>query len=95
MQDAIMMGCVMGSCFLAGLMVGNMRIMFEQSAPIVNRINPATLIADALQALCVMGDKKRFAMCLLRIGIWCAVLIMGSVIAILWHQKKDGRRVEK
>lgn len=94
-QDAIMMGCVMGSCFLAGLMVGNMRIMFEQSAPIVNRINPATLIADALQALCVMGDKKRFALCLLRIGIWCAVLIAGSVIAILWNQKKDGRRVEK
>lgn len=94
-QDAIMMGCIMFSCFLAGLMVGNMRIMFEQSAPIVNRINPATLIADALQALCVMGDEKRFWLCLLRIGIWCAGLIAGSVIAILLHQKRDGRRVEQ
>ncbi len=94
-QDAIMMGCIMFSCFLAGLMVGNMRINIEMSAPIVNRINPATLIADALQALCVMGDKKRFALCLLRITIWCVCLIAGSVLAIMWHQKRDGRRVEQ
>lgn len=94
-QNAIMMGGVMFSCFLAGLMVGNIRIMLELSAPYINRINPATLIADSLQALCVMGDMKRFARCMISILIWCVCLGAGSVIAIMIRQKWSQRREEK
>jgi len=94
-QNAIMMGCVMFSCFLAGLMVGGLRITIELSVPMVNRINPATLIADSLQALCVMGDMERFAKCIISILIWCVVLGVGSVLVIGLRQKAEGRRVEK
>lgn len=94
-QNAIMMGGVMLSCFLAGLMVGNLRILIELSAPVINRINPATLIADSLQALCIMGDMERYARCMISILIWCICLGAGSVIVIAIRQKRFGRRVEK
>ena len=69
LQNSIMMGTTMFSCFLAGLMMGNIRIMIELSVPVVNRINPATLIADSLQALCIMGDMEKFASCLIGISM--------------------------
>lgn len=95
LQDSIMTGSVMLSCFLAGLMVGNMRMLLENSVPIVNRINPATLIADSLQALCVMGDRKRFVRCMASIFVWCVLLMLGSVAALKYHQSKTGREVKK
>ncbi|MBQ9768429.1 MAG: ABC transporter permease [Lachnospiraceae bacterium] len=94
-QNAIMMGCVMFSCFLAGLMVGNLRITIELSMPIINRINPATLVAESMQALCVMGDRKRFARCMISILVWCICLGAGSVIAMMLRQQKSGKEARK
>jgi len=94
-QNAIMMGTVMFSSFLAGLMVGGLRITIELSAPIVNRINPATLVADSMQALCIMGDMKRYANCMIGILIWCIGLVIVSVLAMGIRQKVEGRRAEK
>ncbi len=94
-QNAIMLGTVMFSCFLAGLMVGGLRITIELSAPIVNRINPATLVADSLQALCIMGDMERFARCMIGILIWCVGLVVVSVLAMGIRQRVEGRRAQK
>lgn len=93
LQNAVMMGYTMFSCFLAGLMVGNIRIIIELSVPIVNRVNQATLIADSLQALCIMGDMEKFARCLIGILIWCVCLTGGSILVIMLRQKKAGRSV--
>lgn len=94
-QNAIMMGTVMFSSFLAGLMVGGLRISIELSAPIVNRINPATLVADSMQALCIMGDMERYANCMIGIVIWCLALVAVSVLAMGIRQKVEGRRAKK
>lgn len=91
-QDAIMMSCVMFSCFLGGLMVGTMRIILEQSAPIVNRINPATLIANCLHQLCIMGNVKGYAECMISIVIWCICLIAGCFVVLFLQQKKEERK---
>ena len=52
MQEGAKIGIILGismvSSFLAGLMNGNMKDIVEKSVPIVNRINPASLISDAL-----------------------------------------------
>ncbi|MCH5273358.1 MAG: ABC transporter permease [Lachnospiraceae bacterium] len=88
-QQAVMMSTVMFSCFLAGLMMGNIRIEIELAAPWVNRINPATLIANSLHALCVMGDMKKYAVCMISILVWCAVLVFGSVSALALYQRHD------
>ncbi len=94
-QESVLMSFTMISSFLAGLMVGNIRVIIEEAAPIVNRINPATLIAESLQALCVMGDRKKFAQCLLGISIWCAVFIVGSIIAIGLYQRAARKEAAK
>ncbi len=93
-QNAIMMSCTMFSFFLAGLMVGNLRINIELTVPIVNRINPATLIAECLHSICIMGDMKQYTRCMLSILLWCVCLGVGSMIAITIRQKKAGRSVE-
>ena len=95
LQNAIMMGCTMFSCFLAGLMVGNIRISIELTAPIVNRVNQATLIADSMQALCIMGDMEKYARCLLGILIWCVCLVAGSILVLMVRQKRTGRSVKQ
>jgi len=95
LQNSIMMGTVMFSCFLAGLMVGNIRTAITLTVPIVNRINPATLIADSMLALCIMGDMEKFASCIFGIVIWCVCLIGGSMLIIMLRQKRKGRSVAK
>lgn len=95
LQTSIMMGTTMFSCFLAGLMVGNIRTVITLTVPIINRINPATLIADSMQALCIMGDMEKFASCIFGIVIWCVCLIGGSMLIIMLRQKKAGRSVAK
>lgn len=95
LQTSIMMGTVMFSCFLAGLMVGNIRMAIELSVPVVNRINPATLIADSMQALCIMRDMEKFVSCLFGIAVWCICLICGSMLVVMLRQKNAGRSVAK
>ena len=95
LQTSIMMGTVMFSCFLAGLMVGNIRMAIELTVPVVNRINPATLIADSMQALCIMRDMEKFVSCLFGIAVWCICLICGSMLVVMLRQKKAGRSVAK
>ena len=48
-------------CFLAGLMVSGMRQLIEESAPVINRINPAALISDSFYCLTVYEDPERLA----------------------------------
>lgn len=65
----------MGSSFLAGLQWGNITYILEKNCPIINRINPATLIVNAFKSLSVFGDYKGYAVnmiTLVLIGIFCA-----------------------
>jgi ABC-2 type transport system permease protein len=59
--------------FLSGLMFGGMKNVVEQHVPIVNKINPASLISDAVYAISVYDNSERFY---LNIGI----LLLESVI---------------
>lgn len=56
----ILMAVIMLCCFLSGLMVGPMRIIVENTCPLLNRINPAALISDALYASVIYPSNERF-----------------------------------
>lgn len=93
-QDSIIWSSVMTSCFLGGLMVGNMRIILEVYAPWVNRVNPATLVANALHKLCIMGDMEGYWNCIVSIILWCVALIAGCLVCLFLQQNKGKKEVK-
>ena len=54
------MGISMTSCFLSGLMVGNMKAVIEENCPIINVINPASIISDLFYCLSIYDDYSRY-----------------------------------
>lgn len=78
----IMLGISMVSSFLAGLMNGNMKDIVEKSAPFINRINPASLIADAFYCINVYDDTARYYRSLVTLAVMCVVLVMASFFMV-------------
>lgn len=68
------------SSFLGGLMVWTIKVNIERSAPIINRINPATLISDALYSLLIYNTHERYFRNIISLTaaavIFCAVSIL-------------------
>lgn len=60
MQVTIFLVYSLGCSFLSGLMVGDIKIALQHSAPIVNKINPATLINDSLYSLLLYKTHDRY-----------------------------------
>ena len=80
----IMLGISMVSSFLAGLMNGNMNVMVDKSASFVNRINPASLIADAFYCINVYDDMTRYYRNLITLAVMCVVLLKASLFMVWW-----------
>ena len=59
-KTGIALSVSMLSCFLSGLMLGGLRWLIELKAPIINRLNPATVLTDALYALNIYDTYERF-----------------------------------
>jgi len=78
----ILLAVSMICSFLSGLMVGNMKDIVEQHAPIINRINPAALISDALYCLNVYDDMNRYSRNLITLAVISAGLILGSFLMV-------------
>lgn len=79
-KNAIATGVTLFMCFLSGLMVGTMRQVVADIAPVLNYINPASLITDAFYSLYVYASTARF---FLNIGILSGItvlLITGSIL---------------
>ncbi len=59
-KEGILLALTLLGGFLSGLMASGMRQMVEESAPIVNRINPSAVLADSFYALAVCSDYDRY-----------------------------------
>ena len=59
-KDGLIFAVIMPLCFLSGLMVGNMRVLIDRVAPVVNRINPAALITDSFYCLSIFEGHARY-----------------------------------
>lgn len=79
-KNAILLALSLGLCFCSGLMIGGMRLLFEENFPLFNRINPAALIVDSFYSLCVYDGYDRFAQNAAILSVWCVVLLAGSLI---------------
>lgn len=79
---AILVSACLILSFLAGLMVGDMKDIIEQHIPILNRINPAAVIADALYCLVIYEAPDRLHTDLILLGCMTAGFILLSFFAV-------------
>lgn len=74
----LLMAVSMSCCFLSGLMVGSMRMIVENICPLLNRINPAALISDALYASVIYPSNERFFVNIASLLIISAIFCLGG-----------------
>ena len=80
-KNGILLAASLGLCFLSGLMFGGMRLLIGKSVPIINRINPAAVIADCFYSVNVYGSYDKLWQNVIVLAIWCVLLLAGSFIA--------------
>lgn len=76
-------------CFLSGLMVSGMKDVIEHYAPVINRINPAALITDALYCLNIYDDYSRFTRNIVSLVILTVLLCAGSFLVVRRERYAD------
>lgn len=72
-KTGIAVAVTMAECFLSGLMVGSMYHIIQDICPLLNKINPASLIVDALYSLDIYSDYTRFYQ---NLGILCIIAVL-------------------
>ena len=76
------------SSFLAGLMIAEIKGAIEKYFPILNKVNPAALISDAIYSMDIYDDPARFKvdMCIM---IFMAVMFTGISFLIMRRKRYD------
>ena len=70
----------MGLTPLAGLMMGNMKIIIQNNCPILNKINPATIITDSFYSLAIYESYDRFIFDIISLLIFVIIFIMAGFL---------------
>ena len=74
--------------FLAGLMFQNMGIIVEKYCPLLNRINPAAVLADAFYCLSVYDNPARYARDMWTLAIM-SVICIAIAFSLLRRERYD------
>lgn len=85
-KDVIGTTIVVGTAFLSGLMVGNMRMVVEEKCPVINKINPTALIADSFYSLEIYDTYDRYFRNLITLLIISALCAIGG--GLMGRRKK-------
>lgn len=78
----IMIGVSMAMSFLAGLMNADVKNAVDRTTPLLNRINPAAVISDALYCLNVYDAPERYAQDMVILAVMCVLLTAGTYLLI-------------
>ena len=79
-KNTILMLVTMGGGALSGLYAVQLKAVIEESAPIVNRINPMSVITDAFYSLNIFGVGERYARAIITmLALTAGLFILGAV----------------
>lgn len=81
-KNGICVAFFMVSSFLGGLQMAEMPYILEENCPIINRINPATLLVNAYKSLAVFGDYEQYVVnviSLFAIGVLFIILSVAKL----------------
>lgn len=87
-KTGIIIAISMLGCFLSGMMGITMKYVIDKNVPILNKINPASMITDGLYSLYYYDTLDRYIFNVVSLLIFSAVLIIASYIS-LRRQKYD------
>lgn len=82
MRNGLLLAVTLGCSFFSGLMINSIKQWLEDNIPLVNRINPATLITDSLYALNVYDTMNRYWMNMVSLIVMTAVLCAVSILMV-------------
>lgn len=77
-KTGIFLCATMTCCFLAGMMMLDMRMIIASHAPIINYINPVSMITDALYALYYYTTLDRYFFNIINLILFSAVMLVLS-----------------
>ncbi|MBO5349439.1 MAG: ABC transporter permease [Clostridia bacterium] len=79
----ILIALTMTCCFFSGMMgVINIKVFFDETFPILAKINPINIITDGLYSLFAYNNLDVYYNCLMRISIFSLILIVLSYVFI-------------
>ena len=79
-KEGIGIGLTMLMSFMAGMMVSDIKILIQRNIPILNKINPVTIITDALYSMYYYSDMTRFYQNIMYLGLVTFVFIMLTIV---------------
>lgn len=79
-KQGMVFAVTMPLCFLSGLMMGNMKIIIQNNCPILNKINPATIITDSFYSLSVYETYDRFIFDIVSLLCFVVLFIAGGFL---------------
>jgi ABC-2 type transport system permease protein len=78
----IMLCISLGSSFLSGLMVNSIKGWIEEVCPVINQINPSSLITDAFYSIAVYQDTDRYLRNAGTMAILAILFLTGSFFSV-------------
>lgn len=83
-KEGVCVAVFMISSFLAGLQWGDITFLIEEHCPVINRINPGTLIVNGFKSLSVYGDRRSYVINMATLALTGIV----SVIISVWKLRR-------
>lgn len=78
----ILLAISMGLSFFAGLMDGSVKHIIDNYAPVLNRLNPAALISDALYSLNVYNMPERYLTDMAVLSVLSVLMVAGAFLIV-------------
>lgn len=88
LKVGIILSITMFGCFLSGMMGITMKYIIDKNIPLLNKINPASMITDGFYALYYYDSFDRYILNVVSLLIFSVLMIM-ICIASLRRQKYD------
>ena len=79
-KESIAVAYSLISCFLSGLMIHNMKSLIHIHCPLLDMINPAARLSDALYALKVYDNYERFNENILILLVMSVIFTLGGFL---------------
>lgn len=81
-KTGIIITITMICCYLSGMMGISMKYIIDTNIPIINKINPANMITDALYSLYYYADNIRYSFNIISLIIFSTIMILISYLKL-------------